>query len=105
MNSKPKLELTWIGKDQQPKLEPRILIEDPEKSYGASCSPARHAELVSASVTVSGSHQHTENMLIYGDNLLALKALEQDFAGMLRKSVTLSNHRLFQYKKCSVFFN
>lgn len=29
-----KLELTWIGKDIQPKLEPRILIEDPDKSYG-----------------------------------------------------------------------
>jgi len=58
MNNKPKLELTWIGKDEQPKLEPRILIEDPEKSYG---------------------DKNTENMLIYGDNLLALKALEQDF--------------------------
>ena len=31
-NYKSKLELTWIGKDNQPKLEPRILIEDPEKS-------------------------------------------------------------------------
>ncbi len=74
MNHKPKLELTWIGKDQQPKLEPRILIEDPEKSYRASGSP----ELF------SGSHQNTDNMLIYGDNLLALKALEQDFAGKIK---------------------
>lgn len=63
MNNKPKLELTWIGKDQQPKLEPRILIEDPEKSYG---------------------DKNTENMLIYGDNLLALKALEQDFTGKIK---------------------
>ena len=63
MNHKPKLELTWIGKDQQPKLEPRILIEDPEKSYG---------------------DKNTENILIYGDNLLALKALEQDFAGKIK---------------------
>ncbi len=63
MNHKQKLELTWIGKDQQPKLEPRILIEDPEKSYG---------------------DKNTENMLIYGDNLLALKALEQDFAGKIK---------------------
>ncbi len=38
MNHKPKLELTWIGKDQQPKLEPRILIEDPEKTYGDTFS-------------------------------------------------------------------
>lgn len=53
-----KLELTWIGKDIQPKLEPRILIEDPDKSCG---------------------DRNTENMLIHGDNLLALKALEQDF--------------------------
>ncbi len=63
MNHKPKLELTWIGKDQQPKLEPRILIEDQEKSYG---------------------EKNTENMLIYGDNLLALKALEQDFTGKIK---------------------
>lgn len=63
MNNKPKLELTWIGKDQQPKLEPRILIEDPEMSYG---------------------DKNTENMLIYGDNLLALKALEQDFSSKVK---------------------
>jgi adenine-specific DNA-methyltransferase len=63
MNNKPKLELTWIGKDEQPKLEPRILIEDPEKSYG---------------------DKNTENMLIYGDNLLALKALEHDFTGKIK---------------------
>ena len=29
-----KLELTWIGKGEEPKLEPRILIENPEYSYG-----------------------------------------------------------------------
>lgn len=34
MSKKQKLELTWIGKDEQPVLEPRLLIEDPEKSYG-----------------------------------------------------------------------
>lgn len=63
MSKNQKLELTWIGKDNQPKLEPRILIEDPEKSYG---------------------DKNCENMLIYGDNLLALKALEQDFAGEIK---------------------
>ena len=63
MNGKQKLELTWIGKDQQPVLEPRILIEDPDKSYG---------------------DPNTENMLIHGDNLLALKALEQNFAGKIK---------------------
>ena len=58
-----KLELTWIGKDIQPKLEPRILIEDPDRSYG---------------------DRNTENMLIFGDNLLALKALEQEFTGRIK---------------------
>ena len=62
-NGKPKLELTWIGKDQQPQLEPRILVEDPEKSYG---------------------DPRSQNMLIHGDNLLALKALEQEFAGKVK---------------------
>jgi len=63
MNNRQKLELNWIGKDNQPNLEPRILIEDPERSYG---------------------DKNNENMLIYGDNLLALKALEQDFAGKIK---------------------
>ena len=35
MKSKQKLELTWIGKENRPRLEPRILLEDPEKSYHA----------------------------------------------------------------------
>jgi len=63
MSKKQKLELTWIGKDVQPKLEPRILIEDPDKSYG---------------------DRNAENMLVFGDNLLALKALEQEFTGRIK---------------------
>ena len=35
MKKRQKLELTWIGKDARPKLEPRILLEDPSKSYHA----------------------------------------------------------------------
>ena len=63
-NNKQKLELTWIGKDDEYKdIEPRILVEVPEKSYG---------------------DKNTENMLIHGDNLLALKALEQDYTGKIK---------------------
>lgn len=69
-SKKPKLELTWIGKDNRPKLEPRILLEDPEKSYHA-----KHK------VT---DHDIFDNRLIFGDNLLALKALEQEFAGKVK---------------------
>lgn len=58
-----KLELTWIGKGDYPQVEPRILLHDPSKDYG---DPA------------------VENMLIHGDNLLALKALEQEFAGRVK---------------------
>jgi adenine-specific DNA-methyltransferase len=69
-SNKQKLELTWIGKEKRPKLEPRILLEDPDKSY--------HAK-----------HRVTENdifdnRLIFGDNLLALKALEQEFSGRVK---------------------
>ena len=67
---KTKLELTWIGKENRPKLEPRILIEDPEKSYHAA---QRHSE-----------DDIFDNRLIFGDNLLALKALEQEFAGKVK---------------------
>ncbi|MEJ6616620.1 MAG: DNA methyltransferase, partial [Crocinitomicaceae bacterium] len=64
MNSKyKKLELCWLGKDFEFKLEPRVLIEDPDKSYGET---------------------DTENMLIHADNLLALKALEQKFSGKIK---------------------
>ena len=67
---KTKLELTWIGKENRPRLEPRILIEDPEKSYHAR---QRISE-----------NDIFDNILIYGDNLLALKALEQEFAGKIK---------------------
>jgi adenine-specific DNA-methyltransferase len=63
MDRKQKLELTWIGKYDEIKVEPRILLEDKSKGYG---------------------DPNTENMLIHGDNLLALKALEQDFAGKIK---------------------
>ncbi len=58
-----KLELTWIGKGEEPVVEPRILLHDASKDYG---DPA------------------ADNMLIHGDNLLALKALEQEFAGRVK---------------------
>lgn len=32
-NQKRKLELTWIGKENRPRLEPRILQEGAEMSY------------------------------------------------------------------------
>lgn len=64
MQKKGKLELTWVGKyDEEMPVEPRILIEDKDKSYGDPDS---------------------ENMLIHGDNLIALQALQQDFAGKIK---------------------
>jgi adenine-specific DNA-methyltransferase len=70
MKKKQKLELTWVGKENRPRLEPRILLEDPEKSYHA-------AHRVS-------ENDIFDNRLIFGDNLLALKALEQEFAGKVK---------------------
>jgi len=55
-----KLELTWIGKGNDPAVEPRILLHDPSKDYGDS---------------------DAENMLIHGDNLLTWKALEHEYSG------------------------
>jgi len=70
MTKKQKLELTWIGKEKRPRLEPRILLEDPDRSYHA-------AHRVSDSDLF-------DNRLIFGDNLLALKALEQEFTGRVK---------------------
>lgn len=58
-----RLELTWVGKGEDTAIEPRILLHDPSKDYG---------------------DPNTENMLIHGDNLLALKALEQEYAGQIK---------------------
>lgn len=58
-----RLELTWVGKGENPQVEPRILLHDPSKDYG---------------------DPNSENMLIHGDNLLALKALEQEYAGKVK---------------------
>jgi adenine-specific DNA-methyltransferase len=69
-DKKQKLELTWIGKENRPRLEPRILLEDPELSY---YSPHRITD-----------HDLFDNRLIFGDNLLALKALGQEFTGKIK---------------------
>lgn len=63
MQKTGRLELTWVGKYEEPAVEPRILLEDTDKSYGDPTS---------------------ENMLIHGDNLIALQALQQDFAGKIK---------------------
>jgi hypothetical protein len=70
MSKKQKLELTWVGKENRPRLEPRILLEEPKRSYHA----AYHV----------GDEDIFDNRLIFGDNLLALKALEQEFAGKVK---------------------
>lgn len=70
MTNNQKLELTWIGKENRHRLEPRILLEAPEKSYHA-----QHRVK---------DHDLFDNRLIFGDNLLALKALEQEFAGKIK---------------------
>ena len=60
-----KLELTWYGKDEPIRVEPRLLIEN-------------------AALSNTAADPDTENMLIHGDNLLALKALEKKFAGQVK---------------------
>ena len=66
MAKQGKLELTWVGKDERVRLEPPVLVEDPARSYG---------------------DPDAGNVLIYRGNLLALNALEQDFAGRIKVGV------------------
>ncbi|MDR1849287.1 MAG: site-specific DNA-methyltransferase [Zoogloeaceae bacterium] len=70
MATKQKLELSWVGKEKRPRVEPRILLEDAGRSYHA-----KHR--------VTGRDVF-DNLLIFGDNLLALKALEQEFTGKVK---------------------
>jgi adenine-specific DNA-methyltransferase len=65
---KKRLELTWIGKEERPRLEPRILLEDQALSYAKRVT----------------QHDIFDSRLIHGDNLLALKALEQEFTGKIK---------------------
>ena len=69
-----KLELTWIGKDDpREAIEPRILIENPDYSYGTV-----------ETGTLPNGKPWNGNMLIHGDNLLALKALEENYTGAVK---------------------
>lgn len=73
-----RLELTWYGKDEPIRIEPRLLIENTELSN-------------------IGEDFDTENMLIHGDNLLALKALEKDYAGQIKCIVNAFSFCAIQY--------
>jgi adenine-specific DNA-methyltransferase len=68
--NKNRLELSWLGKDTRPRLEPRLLIHDADRSYHASRQVSENDLF--------------DNRLIFGDNLLALKALEQEFTGKVK---------------------
>lgn len=65
-----RLELTWVRKEDRPRIEPRVLLEDASKSFHA---PTKVSE-----------HDLYDNRLIFGDNLLGLKALEQEFSGRVK---------------------
>jgi adenine-specific DNA-methyltransferase len=69
INNKQKLELTWIGKNNPEydiaNIEPRILEENLKLSNCAN-------------------DPKTENMIIHGDNLLALKALLPEYEGKVK---------------------
>jgi adenine-specific DNA-methyltransferase len=124
-SKKTKLELTWIGKEHRPRLEPRILLEEPDKSHHAKFRvrewPQENAKNAKGSDSLRSSVANEDrakvkdlpqeiaensknsdslrslrsfaanevgdifdNMLIRGDNLLGLKALEQEFAGKVK---------------------
>jgi adenine-specific DNA-methyltransferase len=85
MSKNQKLELTWIGKDKRPRLEPRILLEDKSISYRVYGPAASAQAEIPFDQTNNSSPQVThDNLLIHGDNLLALKALEQQYSGKVK---------------------
>ncbi|MFQ1878623.1 site-specific DNA-methyltransferase [Aeromonas caviae] len=73
---KQKLELTWIGKDKRPRLEPRIFLEDKNLSFQSSFEASNPES--------KPTQSFNDNLLIHGDNLLALKALENQYAGVIK---------------------
>jgi adenine-specific DNA-methyltransferase len=81
MTTKTKLELTWPGKHKRPRLEPRILLEDKALSHHAA--PRTAPDLVEQAAGAAPT-AFDDNLLIQGDNLLALKALEGKYAGKVK---------------------
>lgn len=81
--------MTWVGKETRPKLEPRILLPDDSKSHAAPLQPGTMWDEAYRRLKESGewdgegSGPAYENLLIHGDNLLALKALEQEYTGQV----------------------
>jgi adenine-specific DNA-methyltransferase len=80
---KQKLELTWIGKEKRPRLEPRILLEDRALSYNSAMKEEPTDDLFSDQENEQ-LKPFDDNILIQGDNLLALKALENQYAGKVK---------------------
>lgn len=81
-----KLELTWYGKEEPIRVEPRLLIEN-------------------AALSNTASDPDTQNMLIHGDNLLALKALESKYAGQVKCIyIDIKTPRLIQFNYFSADF-
>ena len=81
-----KLELTWYGKDEPIRVEPRLLIEN-------------------AALSNTTFDPDTQNMLIHGDNLLALKALESKYAGQVKCIyIDIKTPRLIQFNYSSADF-
>lgn len=81
-----KLELTWYGKEEPIRVEPRLLIEN-------------------AALSNTASDPDTQNMLIHGDNLLALKALESKYAGQVKCIyIDIKTPRLIQFNYSSADF-
>lgn len=78
-----RLELVWPGKNERVDVEPRILIEDVEKSYSADpkIQEKMNRQLFKQEPEIAPTF---DNMLIHGDNLLALKALEAEYSGKVK---------------------
>lgn len=78
-----RLELVWPGKNERVDVEPRILIEDVEKSYSADpkIQEKMNRQLFEQEPEIAPTF---DNMLIHGDNLLALKALEAEYSGKVK---------------------
>ena len=66
-----KLELVWLGKEKAINAEPRLLIENPRLSYSLETSSLF-------------SDSYFDNVLIHGDNLIALKSLQHLYSGKIK---------------------
>jgi prevent-host-death family protein len=97
MTKKQKLELTWIGKENRPKLESCILLEDPEKSNHAAHRMSSSEAKMMLNRLVKEVNARNDKVVITKNGSPAAVLMSRDkFEGLKETSVIRSDTALMR---------